>query len=87
MLLEQRAQENGELEYRIKEPPAYDGIYSDQLLEVPKHVRVKNLILCMCIHTHANAYTHACTCTQTLHTCMCICTLPAVTLLKYMKEF
>ena len=42
MLLEQRAQENGELEYRIKEPPAYDGIYSDQLLEVPKHVCVKN---------------------------------------------
>lgn len=37
-MLEQRAQENGELEYRVKEPPAYDGIYSDQLLEVPKHV-------------------------------------------------
>ena len=37
--MEQRAQENGELEYHIKEPPPYDGIYSDQLLDVPKHVR------------------------------------------------
>ena len=38
LLLEQRAQENGELEYHVKEPPAYDGIYSDQLLDVPQHV-------------------------------------------------
>jgi len=39
-LLEQRAQENGELEYQTKEPPAYDGMYTDQILDVSKHVRL-----------------------------------------------
>ena len=71
MLLEQRAQENGELEYHIKEPPAYDGIYSDQLLEVPKHVCVKNLI-CICVYIHMQTHTHMHAHAHKHHTHACV---------------
>ena len=40
MLLEQRAYQEGELPAKSKEPPDYDGKYTDQILDPLKYVRV-----------------------------------------------
>jgi len=38
MILEQRTYAEGELPVKIKEPPDYDGKYSEQILDPLKHV-------------------------------------------------
>ena len=45
MLLEQRAYQEGELPAKSKEPPDYDGKYTDQILDPLKHVCSKVLVL------------------------------------------
>ena len=39
LLLEERAASEGELSLMLKEPPAYDGDYSEEILDPLKHVR------------------------------------------------
>jgi hypothetical protein len=38
MLLEERAYSEGELPVKAKEPPEYDGKYTDEILDPLKHV-------------------------------------------------
>ena len=40
MILEHRAYAEGELPVKLKEPPDYDGKYTDQILDPLKHVRL-----------------------------------------------
>ena len=39
LMLEERAYSEGELPSKSREPPAYDGSYSDEILNPLKHVR------------------------------------------------
>ena len=39
-MLEERAYSEGELPAKSREPPSYDGSYSDQILDPLKHVSI-----------------------------------------------
>lgn len=46
LILEDRAYSEGELPAKSREPPPYDGNYSDQILNPLKHVSLEVLWLC-----------------------------------------
>ena len=63
-MLEERAYSEGELPAKSREPPAYDGSYSDQILDPLKHVSLVYTCTCtyeymyMYMHIHVNNYVH-----------------------------